>query len=104
MGQLVASVAIVLLVAARSGVTQEATIDWSRTAVAGGAAIPGQGPGGAAALQLRSPSAGASFHLVTIDRPAVAAPGYVVTGEVRYDGVEGPGYLECWSRFPEGGP
>ncbi len=103
MKQLLASVAMVLLVAARSGVTQEATIDWSRSAVAGGAALPGQGPGGAAALQLRSPSAGASFHLATIDRPTVAAPGYVVTGEVRYDGVEGQGYLEMWSMFPDGG-
>ncbi len=104
MKQLLASLVMLLLVAARPAVTQEAaTIDWSRTAVAGAAAIPGQGPGGAAALQLRSPAAGASFHLVTIDHPAVAAPGYVVTGEVRYDGVEGQGYLEMWSVFPDGG-
>lgn len=103
MKQLLASVAMVLLGAARSAVTQGATIDWSRTAVAGAAAIPGQGPGGAAALQLHSPSAGASFHLVTIDHPAVVAPGYVVTGEVRFEGVEGQGYLEMWSVFPDGG-
>ena len=103
MKQLLASVAMVLLVTARLAVTQEPTIDWSRTAVAGAAAIPGQGPGGAAALQLRSPAAGASFHLVTIDHPAVAAPGYAVTGELRYDAVEGQGYLEMWSVFPDSG-
>jgi hypothetical protein len=41
-----------------------------------------------------------SLHVVTIDHPGVAAPGYAVLGEVRYEGVEGQGYLEMWSVFP----
>jgi hypothetical protein len=43
-----------------------------------------------------------SLHLVTIDHPAIAGPRYGVSGEVRYQGVEGQGYLEMWSVFPDG--
>ncbi len=98
-----ASAGLALLVAARVGAAQEQTIDWSHTAVSGGVALPGQGPDGATALQLRATgSAPTSFHLVTIEHPAVTLPGYVVAGEVRYEGVEGQGYLEMWSVFPSG--
>jgi hypothetical protein len=33
----------------------------------------------------------------------VAEEGYVVTGEVRYEGVQGQGFLEMWSVFAGGG-
>jgi len=90
-------------VAARLAAAQQPTIDWSRTAVTGGVALPGEGPDGSTALQLHATAfAGASFHLVTIDHPRVTNPGYVVVGEVRYQGVEGQGYLEMWSVFPNG--
>src|SRR5438132_13008409 len=39
------------LVAARPAAAQEPTIDWSHTAVAGGVALPGEGPAGATALR-----------------------------------------------------
>jgi len=66
---------------------------------------------------LLAPDAQSSFHHLkvdnnrpgplsvtvwTIDRPPVSAPQYVVTGQVRYDGVEGTGYLELWNHFPDG--
>ncbi len=92
-----------LLVAARPAAAQEPTIDWSRTAVTGGVALPGEGPEGSTALQLRATGSGAtSFHLVTIDHPQVTNSRYVVVGEVHYLGVEGQGYLEMWSVFPNG--
>jgi len=103
MKRVLASAGLALLVAARPAATQEPTIDWSHTAVAGGVALPGEGPAGAMALQLRaSGSAATSFHLVTLDHPPVTLPGYAVLGEVRYEGVEGQGYLEMWSVFPNG--
>jgi len=43
-----------------------------------------------------------SLHLLTIEHPPVAGPGYVVAGQVRYEGVEGQGYLEMWTVFPDG--
>src|SRR2546426_8949658 len=103
MRHVLASAAITLLGAARSLAPQELTIDWSRTVVTGGVVQPGAGPGGAPALELRATASGPpSLHLVTIDHPPVAGPAYVVLGEVRYEGVEGQGYLEMWSVFPNG--
>jgi len=103
MRHVLASAAITLLGAARSLAPQELTIDWSRTVVTGGVVQPGAGPGGAPALELRATASGPpSLHLVTIDHPPVAGPAYVVAGEVRYEGVEGQGYLEMWSVFPNG--
>jgi len=82
---------------------QDVTIDWSRTVVTGGVVLPGGGPGGAAVLELCTPGPGpASLHLVTIDHPSITGPAYAVTGQVRYQGVEGQGYLEMWTVFPDG--
>ncbi len=100
MRHVLASVA--LLVATGPVVAQELTIDWSRTATTGGVVLPGAGPDGTAALQLRA-AGPTSFHLVTIERPPVTGPTYAVTGQVRYQGVEGQGYLEMWTVFPDGG-
>ena len=63
------------------------------------------------------PERGLSFHrlrvegrqapsrvtVLTIEQPNVAGPRYVLTGQVRYEGVEGNGYLELWNHFPDGG-
>ena len=87
--------------AARALVAQGLTIDWSRTAVPSGVVSPGEGPDGAAVLQLRA-TGPTSFHLVTIERPAVTGPAYAVTGQVRYESVEGQGYLEMWTVLPDG--
>src|SRR5438876_6561461 len=101
MKQVLASVGIALLVAGRPVAAQELTIDWSRTPVTGGMTLPGEGTGGAAVLQLRS-TGPMSFHLVTIERPPVTGPAYAVAGQVRYQGVEGQGYMEMWTVFPDG--
>jgi hypothetical protein len=62
-----------------------------------------------------APTAGAPFStlridggtrapvtVATIDRPGVKGSRYTVTGRVRYENVEGTGYLEMWSHFPDG--
>lgn len=46
---------------------------------------------------------GAPVTVAIIERPAIKGPRYAVTGQVRYEGVEGPGYLEMWNHFPNGG-
>jgi len=46
---------------------------------------------------------GAPVTVAIIERPAIKGPRYAVTGQVRYEGVEGAGYLEMWSHFPNGG-
>jgi len=41
--------------------------------------------------------------VLTIDAPRITSARYAITGQVRYDDVEGAGYLEMWSHFPGGG-
>jgi hypothetical protein len=90
-------------VATRAVAAQDLTIDWSRTVLTAGVVLPGQGPGGTAALELRAAATGpTSLHVVTIDHPPIARPRYAVSGEVRYQGVEEQGYLEMWTVFPDG--
>src|SRR5689334_24000800 len=103
MRHVLASAAMALLVAARPVAAQDLTIDWSRTVVTAGVVRPGAGLGGTPALELRATGTGpTSLHLVTIDHPQIAGPRYVVSGEVRYQDVEGQGYLEMWTVFPDG--
>jgi hypothetical protein len=45
----------------------------------------------------------ATVTVLTIERPEVTGPRYAVTGRVRYEAVEGTGYLELWNDFPNGG-
>jgi hypothetical protein len=42
----------------------------------------------------------AQVPLLRIEKPAVKGVWYGVTGRVRYERVEGEGYLEMWSVFP----
>lgn len=44
----------------------------------------------------------ATFPLVTIERPGVAAARYALRGRVRYEGVASGSYLEMWNHLPEG--
>jgi hypothetical protein len=65
-----------------------------------------------------SPEPGAPFHrlkvegstfgptrvtVLTIDRPHIVGPRYGLRGQIRYEGIEGIGYLEMWNYFPDGG-
>lgn len=40
--------------------------------------------------------------LVTIENPGITEITYSVFGQIRYENVEGQGYLEMWSVFPDG--
>lgn len=73
-----------------------ARVDWREGGVTAGS-VSGD------ALKVQASSSGAALSLTAIEQPAVGGDGYVVRGNVRYDGVEGQGYLEMWSVFPDGG-
>jgi hypothetical protein len=44
-----------------------------------------------------------SVTVLTIDRPQITTPRYRLSGRVRYEDVQGTGYLELWNHFPGGG-
>lgn len=41
-------------------------------------------------------------RILTIDNPPVRATLYAMSGEIRYDNVQGAAYLEMWNEFPNG--
>jgi hypothetical protein len=41
--------------------------------------------------------------VLAFDQPKITTDFYRVQGEVRYEGVEGNGFLEMWNHFPGGG-
>lgn len=53
-------------------------------------------------LTVRSDGSGLSVTVATLARPAIETDRYVVTGEIRYEDVDGKGYVEMWSVFDEG--
>lgn len=73
-----------------------ARVDWRESGSAAGS-VSGD------ALAVRAPSTGGVFPLTVIEDPRVDGEGYVVRGRVRYNEVQGLGYLEMWSVFPDGG-
>ncbi len=44
----------------------------------------------------------ATLHVATLDGTGLGPPGYVLRGRVKCRGVDGAGYFELWSRFPDG--
>ncbi|MDF1851783.1 MAG: hypothetical protein P1U85_13175 [Verrucomicrobiales bacterium] len=41
-----------------------------------------------------------TLHLFDLDRPIIETESYAITGEVRYEGIEGDGFLEMWNHLP----
>lgn len=44
-----------------------------------------------------------TVHIFTLEHPGITQKHFAVVGEVRYEGVEGQGYLETWFHFPTQG-
>ena len=59
-------------------------------------------PGGELELQATD-GAEATLPIFELQDLRISAPVYALTGEVRYDGLNGRGYLEMWSHFADGG-
>jgi len=95
-----ALVALVLLApqASSAGVAradEPTTVDWRRTAPLSGTVVGDT-------VTVTAGGSGGSYPLVVLERPAVGAPGFVVTGRVRTEGVQGQGFLQLWTVFADG--
>ena len=94
--------AIIFTAAARADEQVIATFSWKELADAGkltAGTLTGA-PDNALKLDNRGPGA-MSATVLTIAQPKITTDFYAVTGEVRYDNVEGDGFLEMWSHFGE---
>ncbi len=81
--------------------TTLATYDWQKLAATGqlsSGTLTTNG-GRTALYFVNTNLAGVSFPLLAIQAPAIKANTYALRGEVRYEAVQGDGYLEMWSYF-----
>lgn len=94
----VAVAAVVLLATATVAVAQEpvASVDWASTPPLSGEVTDGN-------AHVTADAAGGSFPLAKLDVSDLGTVGYSIRGRVRYTDVTGPGYLEMWSAFADGG-
>jgi hypothetical protein len=89
------------LAAPAAGSELEHDFDWARERLSGELE---PGPGGRVGLRLAVESpGGAVLPLAAVEAPGVETARWALTGRLRYEGVEGRGYLEMWSAFADGG-
>jgi hypothetical protein len=94
--------AIIFTAAARADEQVISTFSWKELADAGKLTVGTLtgAPDNALKVENRGPGA-MSATVLTIVQPKITTDFYAVTGEVRYDNVEGDGFLEMWSHFGE---
>src|SRR5262245_14260450 len=94
--------AIIFTAAARADEQLISTFSWKELADSGkltAGKLTGA-PENALEVDNRAPSA-MSATVLTIVQPKITTDFYAVAGEVRYENVEGDGFLEMWSHFGE---
>jgi len=93
---------IIFTAAARADEQVISTFSWKELADAGKLTVGTLtgAPDNALKVENRGPGA-MSATVLTIVQPKITTDFYAVTGEVRYDNVEGDGFLEMWSHFGE---
>jgi hypothetical protein len=92
--------AIMVTAAARADEQVISTFSWKELADAGNLTAGALTGDNALKVENHGPS-GMSATVLTIVQPKITTDFYAVTGEVRYDDVEGDGFLEMWSHFGE---
>jgi len=95
--------AIISTTAARADEQVISTFSWKEELADAGKLTVGTltgAPDNALKVENRGPGA-MSATVLTIVQPKITTDFYAVTGEVRYDNVEGDGFLEMWSPFGE---
>jgi hypothetical protein len=70
--------------------------------VSAGAVLPPEPGSPFHRLKVEGSSRPTRVTVLTIERPEITGPRYSLSGQLRYEGVEGTGYLEMWNHFPDG--
>jgi hypothetical protein len=74
-------------------------IDWNELSKNGSALVGTVGEKGFLEIESTN-SNGLRAALLKIENPSITLAFYAIRGEIRYEGVEGDGFLEMWSIFP----
>jgi len=82
------------------------SIQWSdlqrQGKLPGGLILPAGETAEFESLRLEVAEPGKTVALVTIENPGVDTAKFAVQGTIRYDDIEGAGYVELWVRFADG--
>jgi len=102
--------ALVCLVLCSTSALARATlreISWARLKEAGGLGageiVPAGGEAPFERLAVEGTGEASTHTVATLTKPPITTSTYAIAGQVRCEGVEGQGYLEVWSHFPDGG-
>lgn len=69
-----------------------------------GTIVPAAGETKFDSLLVENPQAiPTAITVLVVPDPNITKPRYAIRGQVRYEAVEGKGYLEMWNHFPSGG-
>ena len=80
-------------------------LKWDEVSVGSGATVSNSGPEGASSVLIRrADSSPVTLALFALEKPGVETKAYAWRGKIRYQGVEGAGYLETWNQFAPSEP
>ena len=104
---LVSSIVFLAIAPAAWGAQTLREVSWTSLQEAGqlpsGTVVSSDAPGPGDVLKIENSEEGKkTFTVLTIEYPGIDTSRYAVTGQVRYQDVEGTGYLEMWSCFADG--
>src|SRR5215813_6426616 len=92
--------AIIFTAAARADEQVISTFSWKELAESGKLTAGSLTGAPDNALKVENHGVGPiSATVLTIVQPKITTDFYIITREVRYDNVEGDGFLEMWSHF-----
>ena len=84
-----------------AGATVLKEMDWAQLPLPADATRSQAGEEGKAMLLIkRSDSSPKTYPLFALDKPGVKTKAYAWSGKIRYQSVQGVGYLETWNQFP----
>jgi hypothetical protein len=96
-------ITVVLSLLAFASIASGQEVSWDKIKPETGEVIPAGGDTPFASVKITNPEAKPlTARVITIENPGITQATYAVTGQVRYEYVEGKGFLEMWSVFPDG--
>ena len=98
-------IAAMLLICVDFALANEGSADLQLRTVdeIGSQATSSEGPLGEPAVKIVGSDTSSTSQLVICDAPSVTSHDYIVRGRVKYDGVQGDGYLELLNNFGKQG-
>jgi len=77
-------------------------VTWDKATVKGAEVVSPDEKASYARLRIQNPEGKATVAILTVADPGIKLATFAIRGNVRCEDVEGEGYLEMWTVFPDG--